>query len=192
MFYLYGLRQYLSEGFSYVKQLPTRWKELTLGLVLGMGLVLLARKPVQQPLPLIEVREVVRTVDRIVEVEKWRDREIVKWRDRKVVVTKPDGTRVETTEMSGSQSKDRQQEAVRVVERRVEKELTVDVPLPPPPPKPYNVGLGIMTGDRFQLLGSARLGTSPVSLFLNVGTSYKEPTLRNSFVGLGLSVEFGN
>lgn len=182
-------RASLSGVWVFVKQLPTRWKELILGAGIALLVVMLLRKPVSQPPPLIEVREVVRTVDRLVEVEKWRDREVVKWRDRKVVVTKPDGTRVETTEVSGSQSKDREQQAVKVVERVVEKELTVDVPVPNKP-KAYSAGLGVMTGDRFQLLGAARLGNSPISLFLNVGTSYKEPTLRNSFAGLGLSVEF--
>lgn len=198
MWYLLGLRQYLRGGWDFAKQLPTRWKELTLGALVGVLAVMLVRRPVSQPPPLIEVREVVRTVDRIVEVEKWRDREVVKWRDRKVVVTKPDGTRVETTETSGSQSKDRQQEAARVVERRVEKELTVDVPLPPPPPKPYRAGVAVLTagngrpltGDRLMLTGSARLGASPVTLDLHLGTSYKAPTLGNSFAGLGLSVEF--
>lgn len=190
MWYLLGLRQYLRDGWDFAKQLPTRWKELTLGALVGVLAVMLMRRPVPTPPPHVEVREVVRTVDRIVEVEKWRDREVVKWRDRKVVVTKPDGTRVETTETSGSQSKDRQQEAARVVERRVEKELTVDVPLPPPPPKPYRAGVAVTTGERLMLTGSARLGTSPVTLDLHLGTSYKAPTLSNSFAGLGLSVEF--
>lgn len=190
MWYLLGLRQYLRGGWDFAKQLPMRWKELILGALVGVLAVVLVRRPVSQPPPHIEVKEVVRTVDRIVEVEKWRDREVVRWRDRKVVVTKPDGTRVETTETSGSQSKDRQQEAARVVERRVEKELTVDVPLPPPPPTPYRAGVAALTGDRLMLTGSARLGTSPVTLDLHLGTSYKAPTLPNSFAGLGLSVEF--
>lgn len=188
MLYLYGLKQYLGAGFSYAKQLPTKWKELTLGLVLGMVGMLFLRKPVQQPLPLIEVREVVRTVDRIVEVEKWRDREVVKWKDRRVVVTKPDGTRVETTEVSGSQSREEERQQVKTVDRVVEKELTVEMPVPVK--KPYQVGLGVLTGHRAMLTGSARLGSSDFSLFLNVGTSYKEPTFRNTFAGVGLSVEF--
>jgi hypothetical protein len=103
-------------------------------------------------------------------------------------VTKPDGTRIEKTEVSGSQSNEREQSRSVVVERRTEKELTVDVPVSDK--KPYQVGLGIMTGQRLYLTGAARLGSSPFSLFLNVGTSYKEPTFRNTFAGVGLSVEF--
>ena len=172
--------------------LRTWWRELAIGLLTvtsGSLLYLQLRpKPPVQPEVRIQTVEKVVTVEK--EVVKWKDRVVTKWRDRKVVVTKPDGTKVETTEVSrgeerGVEQSVEQSRDVAVVRR----EEVATAPVPAQPHR-YRVGAAWATGDRVLLSTGARIGDLPMTLDVHVGIPYKDVRVERAHVGLGLSVEF--
>lgn len=178
--------------------LRTWWRELAIGLLTvtsGSLLYLQLRpKPPVQPEVVTKTEYVTqeKVVTEVKEVVKWKERVVTKWRDRRVVVTKPDGTRVETVETSQQDERGVEQSA-ELGQSRSQQNVVVSkesVAVAPRQPRRYRAGVGWGSGDRVLLSGGIRLGDLPLTLDAHAGIPYKGLTLDRAHVGLGLSVEF--